>query len=739
MSHYDPYEKLRRLEIAYRRGEVPERVYRVLKAKYLREIREIERYERSLLGEEWEREEEPLFEERKVRVSLDIEGMINELTKHLLSLLPFVIGGLLATLSVLSPIFAILPILIGIYMIRKERSHQKTLGKILIVITVVAVFFHMMIFAPAYSQLVKLSTLTSSLEFSPITQSTGTSPQTLPEASLVLLDYSMKFEKVWLDKVYLDSLKLNLRNEGSSEVYLSDIKLSCGEYGEITGIIYEEIGPEEEDTIEVSFFLESLKRELGSQEIPCTLEIRDSDYNTVLEEEVSVEIPTVWIGDVVDEIEGLHNMSLTLVKYIESDKAVDGPYSSGYYTFTAKPGMKFVILVYKFQNNWNRPQSTPYFDKCEVMTDKGYIYPCWSPPAGIHSEEYNPRKSTQEEIETYVGTSGGFEELLPEESTIGCIVFEMPEDETPVEIAIEGVPYIIELNHTLNPPSPLITTTLSHVVTQTTTYATIITTTGTIAAGAWDCGSIWLGNRTGRVTAIIDGDTVEVEGCRIRLALIDAPEIDELNGELAKEFLESLIPVGTLVKVDQDNGQPFDIYGRIVAVIYRGSINVNAALLEDGVAKLFKRYCVVSEFSDDAWAVEFGCDTTSTLTPVSTTTATQIKRDYTGCIVVVQFHYDAVGNDNYNLNDEYVTLENVCDSPIDMSGWQLTDEGAKHVYRFKKFVLRPKATVTIHSGTGVDTSTDLYWGRNYGAVWNNDGDTLHLYDANGQLVLVERY
>ena len=158
MSHYDPYEKLRKLEAAYRRGEVPERVYKVLKAKYLREIREIEKYERPVLGEEWE-EEEPLFREREVRVSLDSGSTIDELfsddildkrIKHALSFLPFVIGSVLAPLSVLSPIFAILPMLVGIYMIRKERSYQRTLGKFLIALTVAAVFFHIILFGPLY-------------------------------------------------------------------------------------------------------------------------------------------------------------------------------------------------------------------------------------------------------------------------------------------------------------------------------------------------------------------------------------------------------------------------------------------------------------------------------------------------------------------------------------------------------------------------------------------------------------
>ena len=232
----------------------------------------------------------------------------------------------------------------------------------------------------------------------------------------------------------------------------------------------------------------------------------------------------------------------------------------------------------------------------------------------------------------------------------------------------------------------------------------------------------------------------------------------------------AIIPVGTTVLVDQDKGQPFDSYGRIVAVVYKDGINVNAELLKKGKATLFKRYCEISEFGRSDWAARFGCKATTPesrtkswtfttskmLTKASKTTTiqesstetekttssestTKTVRSYRGCIKVVTFHYNAAGNDNQNLNDEYVTLENTCDFPIDMSGWRLTDSGAKHVYRFKTFVLRPGATVTLHSGRGFDTTTDLYWGRSYGAVWNNDGDTLYLYDSSGQLVLVYRY
>lgn len=69
----------------------------------------------------------------------------------------------------------------------------------------------------------------------------------------------------------------------------------------------------------------------------------------------------------------------------------------------------------------------------------------------------------------------------------------------------------------------------------------------------------------------------------------------------------------------------------------------------------------------------------------------------------------------------------------DLSGWKLVDE-KKHTYSLPDgFILKAGKTVTVHTGSGTDTDTDLYWGRKW-AVWNNDGDTAYLYDASGNLV-----
>src|SRR3990172_7948133 len=49
---------------------------------------------------------------------------------------------------------------------------------------------------------------------------------------------------------------------------------------------------------------------------------------------------------------------------------------------------------------------------------------------------------------------------------------------------------------------------------------------------------------TGVVNRVIDGDTLEVNGERIRLVLVDAPERDTPSGPAATNFLRRLCPVG---------------------------------------------------------------------------------------------------------------------------------------------------------------------------------------------------
>jgi len=261
---------------------------------------------------------------------------------------------------------------------------------------------------------------------------------------------------VSLDRPMIEDVEITLRNIGSGPAEIYRLALTVGDE-ECSSPLYEAgekiavytsytLGPGKEKTFRMYCGVGMpLTRKIGVYTFTGTLKVLDFYYNIISEQNLTISLPTLRVGGTVPEVEGTTNMSLTLLRWIEGHKAVRGPYVDGYYTFTAKPGMKFVILIYELKNNWYRPQKTPYIDSGEIGTDAGHIFPYWEPPLGIHSEEYKPRKATEEEIKTLIGTSGSWKDLLPGESTVGCAVFEIPEDEEPVEASLAHVDHIIVL------------------------------------------------------------------------------------------------------------------------------------------------------------------------------------------------------------------------------------------------------------------------------------------------------
>src|SRR5437879_13767150 len=70
---------------------------------------------------------------------------------------------------------------------------------------------------------------------------------------------------------------------------------------------------------------------------------------------------------------------------------------------------------------------------------------------------------------------------------------------------------------------------------------------------------------TDTVTYIVDGDTLDVGSSRIRLTLVNSPEVGQPGYAEAKEFTNRTCPVGTQALVDEDDGQTVGSYGRMIA------------------------------------------------------------------------------------------------------------------------------------------------------------------------------
>lgn len=95
----------------------------------------------------------------------------------------------------------------------------------------------------------------------------------------------------------------------------------------------------------------------------------------------------------------------------------------------------------------------------------------------------------------------------------------------------------------------------------------------------------------GLVTRHVDGDTIDVDGDRVRLIGVDTPETHypglgvECYGRTAAAETARLLPVGTKVRLGYDV-ERHDRYGRTLAYVYRASdgLFVNAYLAEHGYA-----------------------------------------------------------------------------------------------------------------------------------------------------------
>lgn len=95
---------------------------------------------------------------------------------------------------------------------------------------------------------------------------------------------------------------------------------------------------------------------------------------------------------------------------------------------------------------------------------------------------------------------------------------------------------------------------------------------------------------------VVDGDTLDIAGTRVRLEGIDAPEAAQTCaggwlghwscGTKATNALDRLVKGGD-VRCD---GMGRDKYGRLLGICYAGSVEINAALVRDGHAWAFVKY-----------------------------------------------------------------------------------------------------------------------------------------------------
>lgn len=201
------------------------------------------------------------------------------------------------------------------------------------------------------------------------------------------------------------------------------------------------------------------------------------------------------------------------------------------------------------------------------------------------------------------------------------------------------------------------------------------------------------------VSRVIDGDTFEAGEETFRLANINTPEKSEKGYSQAKDFLFAF--QNSTIEVQELST---DKYGRTLVRAY-SSYYINLKLVQEGLAKKFlvdeSELALFEEAERNAVMAEKGI---------------WKKSPKYGCFEIL---LDEI--------EEKVYLENVCPT-FSIERYVLSDESRKN-YKFPQIVL---GEVNVHSGVGKNNQTDLFWGSDQN-IWNNDRDTLYLFDSDGFL------
>src|SRR5450759_2058289 len=193
-------------------------------------------------------------------------------------------------------------------------------------------------------------------------------------------------------------------------------------------------------------------------------------------------------------------------------------------------------------------------------------------------------------------------------------------------------------------------------------------------------------------------------------------------------FINAVSPTVSVIEVGAGNdyGHPHkETLDRLqkVSKVYRTDLDGTITITTDG-----SKYTVTTQKTEPREVNSMS----SRSDGYSSTDSTTQKTEPTGSITSSSTE-STVYVSNLNLKDEWVKVTNKGSSPVSLTGWKIGDDGSKHTYTFPSYTLDSGSAVTVYTGKGTSTATELYWQLG-SPIWNNDGDIAYLFENSGKLV-----
>jgi micrococcal nuclease len=262
---------------------------------------------------------------------------------------------------------------------------------------------------------------------------------------------------------------------------------------------------------------------------------------------------------------------------------------------------------------------------------------------------------------------------------------------------------------------------------------------------------------TGRVLVVADGDTFrfipdgQTDYLTVRLLGVNTPEVrgfynihrekDMCGGVEATDVLKSVLPPGTRVQLRSLDPSSESV-GRLQRYAFAWNpvteqydIDVQAVLAQSGLAMWFtvKNEPALS-YQYRVMIAQAQLEGKGIWNPLYCGPVEQAD-----AAVSVIANWDAPGNDNENINGEFVIVRNIGDKDVNLSGWLLRDSSLTAWFNLPEgTLLSPRDYRIVHAGVGQNgfpNPRDLYMGSVTALFPNPEpgkflGDGAYLLDHN---------